>query len=373
MHNKIEEAEDNFEIFGYDTKEYNNLTNKELNNLHPKMISLFSGCGGLDLGFKQAGYEIIYANDFDSDAQRVYEKNFGWIDKRNILDIDEKELPDCDILTGGFPCQPFSNAGSRKGVHDHRGNLYKECLRIIKAKMPKVVVFENVRGLLSIKDENGDLLIETIVKTLEEIGVGYNVNYQLINASDYEVPQNRVRVVVVAFRKDLGKTFVFPPKHSKKGLNIGSLLNISKDVPNQIDWEFSPQAMNLIRYIPEGGSWKSIPYDCLPERFKKIADNMKKYHAPNMYRRFARNEIAGTITAAAQPENCGIIHPTENRRLNVREIARIQTFPDDFTFFTDDKKDIIGMYKVIGNAVPPTLAMTIGNAIKEQLGNLIIN
>lgn len=349
------------------------LTVEQLNNIHPKMVSLFSGCGGLDLGFKQAGYDIVYANDFDSDAQRVYEKNFGSIDKRNILDVDEKELPNCDILTGGFPCQPFSNAGNRKGVDDHRGNLYKECLRMITAKKPKVVVFENVRGLLSIKDENGDLLIETIVNTLGEIGIGYNVNYQLVNASDYGVPQNRVRVVVVAFRKDLGKTFIFPPKQSKKGLNIGTLLDIPKDVPNQVDWEFSPQAMNLIQHIPEGGSWKSVPYDLLPDRFKKIADNMKKYHAPNMYRRFARTEIAGTITAAAQPENCGIIHPTENRRFNVREIARIQTFPDNFIFFTEGKKDITAMYKVIGNAVPPTLAMVIGKAIKEQLGESLVD
>ena len=100
---------------------------------------------------------------------------------------------------------------------------------------------------------------------------------------------------------------------------------------------------------------------------------MKRYHAPNMYRRFARTEIAGTITAAAQPENCGIIHPTENRRYNVREIARIQTFPDDFVFFTENPKSVTGMYKVIGNAVPPVLAKRIGSAIIEQLGFQLID
>lgn len=342
-------------------------------NIHPRMVSLFSGCGGLDLGFKQAGYNIVYANDFDKDAQRVYKANFGEMDERSILDVTEDEVPECDILTGGFPCQPFSNAGNRKGVDDERGNLYKECLRMIAAKKPKVVVFENVRGLLSIKDEGGNLLIDTIVKNLGDIGVGYNVSYQLVNASDYGVPQNRVRVVVVAFRKDLGKTFVFPPKQSKEGLCVGNILDIPEEVPNQVDWEFSPQAMNLIQHIPEGGSWKSIPYEYLPERFRKIRDNMKRYHAPNMYRRFARTEIAGTITAAAQPENCGIIHPTENRRFNVREIARIQTFPDDFSFFTDDKKSVTAMYKVIGNAVPPTLAKVIGTAIKQQLGTKLVD
>lgn len=339
----------------------------EVSDIHPRLVSLFSGCGGMDLGFQQAGYNIVYANDFDFDAQRVYEKNFGAIDKRSILEVDVKEIPDCDILTAGFPCQPFSNAGNRKGVNDSRGNLYKECLRIIKGKLPKVVVFENVRGLLSTKDENGNPLIDTIVSNLDNLG--YTTNYKLVNASSYGVPQNRVRVIVVAFRKDLGLTFSFPEEQPKEGLNIGACLEIPEDVPNQVDWPFSPQAMNLIQHIPEGGSWKSIPYEYLPERFRKIRADMKRYHAPNMYRRFARTEIAGTITASAQPENCGIIHPLENRRLNVREIARIQTFPDEFIFFTDDKKSVTGMYKVIGNAVPPKLAEIIGRSIMLQVAD----
>lgn len=356
-------------VFLENIGQLNDITD-DISDIHPRLVSLFSGCGGMDLGFKHAGYRIIYANDFDSDAQRVYEKNFGKIDKRSILDVHETEIPDCDILTAGFPCQPFSNAGNRKGVEDSRGNLYKECLRVVKEKHPKVVVFENVRGLLSTKDENGDQLIDTIIDNLDELG--YTTTYKLVNASSYSVPQNRVRVIVVAFRKDLNEVFVFPDEQSKDGLNIGSCLDIPEEVPNQVDWAFSPQAMNLIQHIPEGGSWKSIPYEYLPERFKKIRDNMQRYHAPNMYRRFARDEIAGTITASAQPENCGIIHPTENRRLNVREIARIQTFPDDFIFFTDDKKSITGMYKVIGNAVPPKLAETIARQIIRQLGKKIL-
>lgn len=345
----------------------------ELMKIRPKMVSLFSGCGGLDLGFKEAGYDIIFANDFDKDAQRVYEKNIGEIDHRSILEISEDEIPDCDILTAGFPCQPFSNAGNRKGVKDSRGNLYKECLRVIAKKQPKVVVFENVRGLLSTKDENGNLLINTIVDSLNNLGTGYNVSYKLVNASNYGVPQNRYRVLVIAIRKDLDVIFSFPPEiKDKSSLTIGSLLDIDKNIPNQVDWGFSPQAINLIKYIPEGGSWKSIPYEKLPDRFKKIRDNMQRYHAPNMYRRFARTEIAGTITASAQPENCGIIHPTIDRRFNIREIARIQTFPDDFIFFTETITDVTGMYKVIGNAVPPRLAKTIGLAIKSQLGEALI-
>ena len=124
-------------------------------NTSPRLISLFSGCGGMDLGFKNAGFNIVWANDFDSDAQKIYSLNIGEIDNRNILLVPEDDIPDGDILTAGFPCQPFSNAGNRKGVHDSRGMLYKECLRIIEKKMPKVIVFENVKGLLSSKYLDG--------------------------------------------------------------------------------------------------------------------------------------------------------------------------------------------------------------------------
>ena len=131
---------------------------------HPRLISLFSGCGGMDLGFKKAGFDIVFANDFDADAQAIYSLNLGEIDKRDILSVGEDEIPDGDILTAGFPCQPFSNAGNRKGVHDSRGMLYKECLRIIQKKMPKVIVFENVKGLLSTKYIDGRNLAEVIVE-----------------------------------------------------------------------------------------------------------------------------------------------------------------------------------------------------------------
>lgn len=335
----------------------------------PTMVSLFSGCGGLDLGFKRAGYKILWANDFDKDAQAVYTKNkLGKIDGRDILEITSSEIPNCDVLTAGFPCQPFSNAGNRKGIHDSRGMLYKECLRIIKKKLPKVFVFENVKGLLSTKYIDGKKLVDVIHDDLSTIGgKGYNVVYKLLNASDYGVPQNRQRVVFVGVRKDLKKTFNFPMPQDKYGLTLRNVLSIPANVPNQIDWGLSPQALEMITQIPEGGSWKSIPYENLAPRFQRIRDNMEKYHSPNFYRRFSRDEISGTITASAQPENCGIIHPTQNRRYTIREIARIQTFPDDFLFIDDNLRDIVGMYKVIGNAVPVKLAEIIALAIKEQI------
>lgn len=334
----------------------------------PQLVSLFSGCGGLDLGFEQAGFDRVWANDFDKDAQAVFRLNLGEIDGRNILDISASEIPDCDVITAGFPCQPFSNAGNRKGVQDSRGMLYQECLRIIELRMPKVIMFENVKGLLSTKYIDGRKLIDVIASDLDSMnGVGYNVNYELLNASDYGVPQNRQRVILIGIRKDMGINFIFPEKQDKKQLTLRHLLDIPIDVPNQVDWQLSPQAMAMISHIPEGGSWKNVPYEELAPRFRKIRDNMQRYHSPNFYRRFSRDEINGTITASAQPENCGIIHPIHNRRYTIREIARIQTFPDEFMFIDDSVKNITAMYKVIGNAVPVKLARQLAEAIMKQV------
>ncbi|WP_289226811.1 DNA cytosine methyltransferase [uncultured Bacteroides sp.] len=331
----------------------------------PKLVSLFSGCGGLDLGFEQAGFHRIWANDFDKDAQAVFRLNLGEIDGRDIRDVPADEIPECDIVLAGFPCQPFSNAGNRKGVHDSRGMLYKECLRIIEAKRPKVFLFENVKGLLSSKYVDGRFLVDVIAGDLGEMG--YQVTYELLNASDYGVPQNRQRLIMVGVLKNLGVTFTFPEKEARENLTLRNVLTIPAEVPNQVDWPLSPQALNMIAHIPQGGSWKDIPYEKLAPRFQKIRDNMQRYHSPNFYRRFSLDEINGTITASAQPENCGIIHPIHNRRYTIREIARIQTFPDTFIFIDDSLKNITAMYKVIGNAVPPKLANSIAMAIKEQI------
>ena len=332
----------------------------------PRLVSLFSGCGGMDKGFEMAGFNRVWANDFDVDAQAVFRLNLGEIDGRDITQVPVDDIPDCDIITAGFPCQPFSNAGSRRGVYDERGELYLECLRIIENKHPRVVLFENVKGLLSSKHQSGRKLIEVIKEDLENIG--YQVNYQVVNASDYGVPQNRERMLLIAFRNDLNKTFVFPPVLSDKtGLTLRHhILDIPPEVPNQVYWPYSPQAQRMIEQIPEGGSWKSIPYENLSPRFQRIRDDMKRYHAPNFYRRFSLDEINGTITASAQPENCGITHPIENRRYTIREIARIQSFPDDYVFIDDTQKDIVAMYKVIGNAVPCILAEVIAAAIYDQ-------
>ncbi len=183
-------------------------------------------------------------------------------------------------------------------------------------------MFENVKGLMSSKHQSGKSLIDVIREDLEKIG--YVVTYRVVDASDYGVPQKRERMILVAVAKHIGVKFKFPPVVSDKSkLTLAHILKVPRKIPNQKHWEFSPQAAAMVRSIPEGGSWKNIPYDELSPRFRKIRDDMKKYHAPKFYRRFGRNEIVGTMTASAQPENCGIIHPTENRRFTVREVARI--------------------------------------------------
>lgn len=225
-------------------------------------------------------------------AVQNYEYNIGEISSKDITKISSDELPDGDVVIGGFPCQPFSNAGNRLGTNDDRGNLYLEMIRIINDKKPKVVLMENVRGLLSMKNKDGSLLIDTIVYLLSNAGDGYNVSYKLLKASDYGVPQNRYRVVIVGVRKDYGFTFKFPKPLNidPEKLTVGyALRGITKDMPNAEDiWNLSPQSLDIISKIPEGGSWKSISYEDLPERLQKIRDNMKKYHSPNFYRRFSR-------------------------------------------------------------------------------------
>lgn len=275
-------------------------------------------------------------------------------------------------MVGGFPCQPFSSAGNRRGIEDDRGNLYLEIIKVVNSKDPKVVIFENVRGILSMKNKDGSNFFDTVIHLLQNTGYyGYDVTYKLIKASDYKVPQNRYRVIIVAFRKDLEVDYQFPEPTTvpEDDLTIRSIINVNEKIPNKNDiWELSPQSKALIKHIPEGGSWKNVPYEFLPDRLKRIKDNMKKYHSPNFYRRFSRNEIAGTITAAATPENSGIIHPIEDRRFSVREIARIQTFPDNYEFIGS----VSGMYKIIGNAVPPKIGEVIGKSIIEALDSVDI-
>jgi DNA (cytosine-5)-methyltransferase 1 len=326
-------------------------------------ISLFAGCGGLDLGFHKAGFQIVYANDIADSVRETYEYNLGKIDIQDICTVDKKSLPDCDVVLAGIPCQPFSNAGNRGSMQDSRGNLFTEVLKIIDLKKPKIVLFENVRGFLSSKDDKGISMPQRLENDLKKHG--YNLYYRLLNAADYGVPQNRYRVIMIGVRDDIKKPFNFPlPIKDKSSLTVGAVLASERPLGEAEEvWKLSPQSLSLAEYIPEGGSWKNVPYKELPERLKKIRDNIQKYRSPNFYRRFDRNEIMGTITAASTPENSGILHPCEHRRYSVREIARFQSFPDDFKFIGTS---VSAKYKMIGNAVPVNLGRHIACKIKED-------
>ena len=393
-----------------------------------KVVSLFSGCGGLDLGFvggfnfrqfrlPQNDFELVYSNDFDRDAEYVYNRNAVQFFRRHrlnfgdIREVSTGDIPEFDVLLAGFPCQPFSNAGLRGSVLDSkgRGTLFYECERILKDAIrrqeepPSAFVFENVRGILSSKMPDGTPVVDEITRRMNKLG--YEVSTQLVNSSEYGVPQNRYRVLMVGIRKEFGR-FDFSllnqvrkraglPSSSEGciDLTIGAVFSdIPKDSPQFADhWKYSPSGQTMVEQIGpvpggkkllnkfasvssieelpeqafEGRSWKNIPPSLLTPRFRKIYDDPKKYHAPNFYRRFALGEICGTITASAQPENCGITHPFENRRMTVREAARIQSFPDNFEF---DTSTLPGAYKVIGNAVPPILGWVIARSVQKHLG-----
>lgn len=390
-----------------------------------KVVSLFSGCGGLDLGFtggfkyrhydfKRTKFKIAFANDIDSAAQYTYNANSSFFGSHlltlgDVRDLKSSSIPNFDILLAGFPCQPFSNAGLRKGVNDDRGNLFEECERFIKigidnGHMPKGFVFENVKGIMSSKMENGVLVPDEIVARMEKLG--FKTSYKLIKSSQYGVPSNRERVIFVGFSGDIGyfdfnlldevvNEYKLPnEKYNPYDLYLGSILcDIPIDAPQANDyWKYSPAGQYMVdkigacldgkealekfskkiplskisETISKGRSWKNMSPEDMSERFRKIWDNPKKYHAPNFYRRFALGEINGTITASAQPENCGITHPFENRRFSIREIARIQSFPDNFVF---PYTTIANAYKVIGNAVPPILGWVIAQALTKHMEN----
>ena len=397
----------------------------------PKIVaSLFSGCGGLDLGFtggftfqgreyERLNTHIVFANDFDQDAANCYNANHLLTADgadcllQDIRTVEAEAIPDFQILLAGFPCQPFSNAGNRKGVNDDngRGTLFEECERIIRAKInaghrPQAFVFENVRGILSSKMPDGVTTVpQEISNRMHDMG--YNMSMQLVCASDYGVPQQRYRVLIIGIDAELGignfdftalqdiiHEYHIPSKSFGRDeeLLLGSILQGVHEVQDDVVWDYSEttqRSVDLIGgcrhgmeafgyFVPgfrkedlpevvfEGRSWKDIPYELLSPRFKKIADDPKKYHAPKFFRRFAFGEINGTITASAQPENCGITHPVENRRYSVRECARIQSFPDEYHF---GNIPLQSQYKVIGNAVPPVLGWVIAKALLNFLPN----
>lgn len=249
------------------------MLSKQISNLNsssnkPKILSLFSGCGGLDLGFHQAGCETVWANDFSHWACESFRKNIGdVIVEGDIEQINPNDptIPDCDIILGGFPCQDFSMIWKQPGLEGERGNLYKSFLRFVNAKKPKVFVAENVKGLLT---ANKKKAIQQIITDFENCG--YYVQAKLYNFAEFGVPQFRERVLIVGVRLDTGFDFRHPePTHNETGENglkpyvtAGQAIsNIPQNASNNELLKISDKTRRMLELIPEGGNFTDIPKD----------------------------------------------------------------------------------------------------------------
>lgn len=322
------------------------------------VVSLFSGCGGLDLGFHQAGFNIIWANEYDKSIWDTYEFNHSntKLDKRDIRTIKSSEIPDCVGIIGGPPCQSWSEAGAGRGINDSRGQLFYDYIRIIKDKQPLFFLAENVSGILA------DRHIQAFTNILNQFrDAGYDVAYKLLNAQNFEVPQDRKRVIIVGYREDMGGCFVFP--------------SISNKILTLRDAMYDLQYLEPVKVTSSSCSQNNeIPnHEYLDTSFSSI------YMSRNRVRNW--NEPSFTIQAGGRHAP---IHPQSNkmiwiakdkwifdpkspkpyRRLSVRECARIQTFPDTFIFKYSNVAD---GYKMVGNAVPVNFARILASKILEDV------
>lgn len=316
-----------------------------------KVVSLFAGCGGLDLGleggftalnqfFPENPFHVIWANDINAKACKTMELNFPNTevvcdDITKVLE-NKLEIPKADIVVGGFPCQDFSLAGKRRGLTVQRGQLYLSMAEVVKQVKPKIFLAENVKGLLSWEDGLG---IRTMVSDFENLG--YNVEYRLLHTADYGVPQTRERVIIIGVRKDLNTMPIFPkPTHSQ---------------------------------LPEGNL---KPWMTLKEAIGDLEDDKKHFCLPNSGYSKAKlfpGTQGNSITKADRPgptmraEHHGNIefHYSKGRRLSAREAARIQSFPDDFVFV----QSTTDAYRQVGNAVAPIFGWHLAQALKEMLKN----
>lgn len=315
-----------------------------------KVASLFCGCGGTDVGllgnfdflgkhYGSNNMEIVYANDIDDNACKIFEENFGLKpDNRDIRQIPSSELPDFDILTGGFPCQSFSIIAQnpkRLGVKDDRGKLFFEMCRILKDKQPKCFIAENVKGLLTANQKSAFPLI------LEEFtNSGYDVKYTVLNAANFGVPQKRERVIMVGFRKDLNIDFSFPAQTIKDEKLYEPL---KKVIENSVDEKY---------YFSE----------------KAVAGMMKKREKMNKGRAQDIEKPCNTVGAHLAKVSLNSTDPVlfngnRYRRFTPREVARIQSFPEQFSLVGTEA----AQYRALGNAIPPVMIWYVANKVKNSL------
>jgi len=328
------------------------------------IISLFTGAGGLDLGFKQAGFKTIWANEYDKDIWETFEKNFTdtILDRRSITQIPSDEIPETLGLIGGPPCQSWSEAGKSRGIDDHRGQLFFEFIRVLRDKKPLFFLAENVSGMLASRHKEA---LENIKKHFTDSG--YTLSFQLLNAHDYGVPQDRKRIFFIGYRDDLGIKFKFPKALDDK-LYLQDVIEDLKEsaLPAQNKTYSNDDACELFNHEYMTGGFSSM------------------YMSRNRVR--AWDEPSFTIQAGGrhaplhpQAPKMELVEKDKRkfvegkeelyRRLTIRECARIQTFPDEHKFYY---KNLTAGYKMVGNAVPPNLAFVLAKKIYEDLSQLDI-
>jgi DNA (cytosine-5)-methyltransferase 1 len=309
----------------------------------PRLISLFSGCGGMDLPFHKAGFKVVWAIDSNKYACKTFSRNIAdVIINDSIENIDIAQVPEAEICIGGFPCQDFSLIWKRPGLEGTRGNLYTYFLDFVNKKKPKAFVAENVKGLLS---ANNYQAIKQIISDFESIAPGYLVKPKLYNFADYGVPQFRQRVLLVGIRMDTGFNFVHPQpeygQNRKKPYRTAgeALKNVEAVLDNNKHHKIQTRTVEILNRIQPGGNFADIPKDS-PYYVKGMISHV--------YRRIHPDKPSSTIIAGGGGGTWGY-HYLEPRSLTNRERARLQTFPDDFVF----EGSTTEVRRQIGNAVPP--------------------
>jgi len=318
------------------------------NEKQPTVVSLFSGCGGLDLGFINAGYKILWANDNDINSCLTYEKNIGHKPLcKNIEDVNIRDIPKADIVIGGVPCQGFSMAGrlGRKFVDDPRNHLFKEFVKIVEFIQPKYFVMENVARLFN--HNYGSTRIE-ILNSFEKIG--YKVDCKVLNSADYGVPQKRKRIIFIGNNKNKVNIFPEPIVKNYKTVKqaIGNLPPLDSgqvsSIKNHEAMNHTQAMLQKMKHIRDGGNRYQIPIKLRPTSGD-----------PRKYIRYDSKLPSFCITGDMRK----IFHYSQNRALTVRELARLQSFPDDFVFYGTK----LSQQQQVGNAVPPLMAEVIAKNV----------
>ena len=318
---------------------------------NPTVIELFAGAGGMALGLEKVNFDPVMLIEYDKNCVYTLRENRPqWrIIHKDITEFDFTGHH-ADVVTGGFPCQPFSEAGKKLGFEDVRGSLFYEFARAVKEIQPKIFLAENVEGILT--NNNGKTL-QTILSVLESLG--YNVQYKMLNAVNFHVPQTRKRVFFVGTLPGINFHF---PQPSPDIITVGQAL---QDVPVSKGAKYPDARKVIFDLVPAGGNWTDLPDSIQKKYLGKI--DMSKGGSTGVAHRLSYAEPCRTLLCSPSQKMTERIHPQETRPLTIREYARIQTFPDSWKFYGS----LSSQYRQIGNAVPPKLAAALGNSIHHAL------